>query len=150
MNGYTCFSGEQPIASTTDSVHLQRASRVFFFQNAACTNCGKCNTVCPVELEVNFLGRFSEYGFFDKCLALGAENCVECGLCAFVCPARRPLVQFIVHAKRAIRTEVFRDVSMEEAMTSDLQRPIPPAVKLFEAAPQDDTSRQRAGGKGEE
>jgi electron transport complex protein RnfC len=87
MNGYTCFSGEQPITSTTDSVHLQRSSQVFVFQNAACTNCGKCNTVCPVDLEVNLLGRFSEYAIFDKCLALGAENCVECGLCAFVCPA---------------------------------------------------------------
>ncbi|MGD8228945.1 MAG: hypothetical protein PVI20_14290, partial [Desulfobacteraceae bacterium] len=83
MNGYTCFSDEQPITPTTDSVHLQRASQVFVFQNAACTNCGKCNTVCPVDLEVNFLGRYSEYGIFDKCLALGAENCVECGLCAF-------------------------------------------------------------------
>jgi electron transport complex protein RnfC len=150
MNGYTCFSGEQPITSTTDSVHLQRASQVFVFQNAACTNCGKCNTVCPVDLEVNLLGRFSEYAIFDKCLALGAENCVECGLCAFVCPARRPLVQFIVHAKRAIKTEAFRDVSMEEAMASDTHGPIPPAIKLFDASPQDDPSKQRPGGKVEE
>jgi len=150
MNGYTCFSNEQPITSTTDSVHLQRASQVFVFQNAPCTNCGKCNTVCPVDLEVNFLGRFSEYGIFDKCLVLGVENCVECGLCAYVCPARRPLVQFIVHAKRAINTEAFRGVSMEEAMASDTQGPIPPAIKLFDASPQENSSNQWAGGKVEE
>ena len=150
MNGYACFSGEQPITSTTDSVHLQRASQVFVFQNVACTNCGKCNTICPVDLEVNLLGRFSEYAIFDKCLALGAENCVECGLCAYVCPARRPLVQFIVHAKRAIKTEAFKDVSMEEAMASNAQGPIPPAIKLFDASPEDDPSKQWAGGEVEE
>ena len=150
MNGYTCFSDEQPITSTTDSVHLQRSSQVFVFQNAACTNCGKCNTVCPVDLEVNLLGRFSEYAIFDKCLALGAENCVECGLCAFVCPARRPLVQFIVHAKRAIKTEAFKDVNMEEAMASDAHGPIPPAIKLFDASPEEDPSKPWAGGKVEE
>jgi electron transport complex protein RnfC len=147
INGYTCFSGEQPITSTTDSIHLQRASQIFVYQNAACTNCGKCNAVCPVDLEVNLLGRFSEYAIFDKCLALGAENCVECGLCAYVCPARRPLVQFIVHAKRAIKTEAFKDVNMEEAMASDAHGPIPPAIKLFDASPEEDPSKQWAGGK---
>ena len=150
MNGHTCFSGEQPVTSTTDSVHLQRFSQVFVFQNAACTNCGKCNTVCPVDLEVNLLGRFSEYAIFDKCSALGAENCVECGLCAFVCPARRPLVQFIVHAKRAIKAAEFMDVGMEEAMASDTQGPTPPAIKLFDTAPEEDPSKQWAGGKVEE
>jgi electron transport complex protein RnfC len=150
MNGYTCFSGEQPITSTTDSIHLQRTSQVFVYQNTACTNCGKCNTVCPVDLEVNLLGRFSEYAIFDKCLALGAENCVECGLCAYVCPARRPLVQFIVHAKRAIKTEAIRGESMEEAMLSDIQGPLPPPIKLFDTSPQEDASKQRAGGSVEE
>ena len=150
MNGYTCFSGEQPITCTTDAVHLQRSSQVFSFQNMACTNCGKCNTVCPVDLEVNLLGRFSEYGIFDQCLALGAENCVECGLCAFVCPARRPLVQFIVHAKGAIKTETFRDVGMEEAMASDTQGPMPPAIKLFDASPGQDSSKELTGVKTQE
>jgi electron transport complex protein RnfC len=151
MKGYTCFSGEQPITSTTESAYLQRASQIFYFQNATCTNCGKCNTVCPVDLEVNFLGRFSEYGIFDKCLTLGAENCVECGLCAYVCPARRPLVQFIVHAKRAIKNEASRrDVHTKEAVAGDTQAPIPPPIRLFEALPEDETIRQRAGGKAEE
>ena len=59
-------------------------------------------------------------------------------------------MQFIVHAKRAIKAEVFRDVSMEEAMASDTHGPIPPAIKLFDAAPEDDPSKQWAGGKVEE
>jgi electron transport complex protein RnfC len=148
MNGYTCFSDGQPITSTVDSVYLQRASQVFVFQNAACTNCGKCNTVCPVDLEASLLGRLSEYAIFDKCLALGAENCVECGLCAYVCPARRPLVQFIVQAKLAIKAEASRrGVGMEEPIAGDTQARIPPAIKLFEALPQDESSRQGAGGK---
>ena len=150
MNGYTCFSDEQPITSTTDSVHLQKSSEVFVFQNTACTNCGKCNAICPVDLEVNLLGRFSEYGIFEKCLSLGAENCVECGLCAFVCPARRPLVQFIVHAKHAIRAETIRQISMEEAMASDTRGPIPPAIKLFDTSPEEGPSKELTGGKAQE
>jgi electron transport complex protein RnfC len=150
MYGYTCFSDEQPITATTDSIHLQRSSRVFAFQNVACTNCGKCNAVCPVDLEVNLLGRFSEYGFYDKCLDLGAENCIECGLCAFVCPARRPLVQFIVHAKQAIKREGVTDVSTEEVMASDTERPISSAIKLFDSSPKEDSSKHLAGGEPQE
>lgn len=147
MYGYTCFSDEQPITATTDSIHLQRSSQVFAFQNVACINCGKCNAVCPVDLEVNLLGRFSEYGIYDKCLALGAANCIECGLCAFVCPARRPLVQFIVHSKHAMEREAVTDVIREEVMASDTDRPISPAIKLFASSPKEDPSKHVAGGE---
>ena len=149
MRGYTCFSDEQPITSTTDSLHVQRSSEVFPFQDVACTNCGKCTAICPVDLEVNLLGRFSEYGIFDKCRNLGAEDCIECGLCAFVCPARRPLVQYIVHAKHEIQdgNAMPGNVSMEEAMACDACGPVCPAVRLFDMSAGEDLPEESAGGK---
>jgi len=149
MRGYTCFSDEQPITSTTDSLHLQRSSEVFSFQDIACTNCGKCTAICPVDLEVNLLGRFSEYGIFDKCGDLGAEHCIECGLCAFVCPARRPLVQYIVRAKHAIQNgnAMASKVNMEEAMDCDACGPVCPAIRLFDMSEEKDLPEESAGGK---
>ena len=116
MGGYTCFSDEQPIGSDTMSVSIQSPSDVALFQDTACTNCGKCNTVCPVDLEVNLLGRFSEYNVFDKCRTFGAENCIECGLCAYVCPARRPLVHLITHAKQVIEAQGPVDESADQGI----------------------------------
>ncbi|MBW2284053.1 MAG: 4Fe-4S dicluster domain-containing protein [Deltaproteobacteria bacterium] len=135
FRGYACFSDEQPVAADTGSIHVQAPADVFFYQQTACTNCGKCNAICPVDLEVNLLGRYSEYGVFDKCRSLGAENCIECGLCAYVCPARRPLVQFISHAKHAIRTQTMSQISMEEALACNACGPTCPALRLFETGP---------------
>ena len=137
LTGFACFSADQPVTAAIDTVHVQAPSEVFFFENRACTNCGKCNYACPVNLEVNLLGRYSEYGIFEKCRDLGAENCIECGLCAYVCPARRPLVQYLVHAKHVIETETFEDVSMEEVMACNACGPTCPAIRLFETTQQE-------------
>jgi hypothetical protein len=59
-------------------------------------------------------------------------------------------VQFIVHAKGAIKTEAFKGESMQEAMASDTQGPSPPAIKLFDASPQENSSKQRAAGEEEQ
>jgi electron transport complex protein RnfC len=151
MRGYACFSDEQPVTSTTDSIHLQEPQEIFLYQNTACVNCGKCNAICPVDLEVNLLGRFSEYGIFDKCRDLGAENCIECGLCAYVCPAHRPLVQLISHAKHTIQTEAIEEVSMEEAMACHACGPVCPAIRLFESTTEEENETvDQTGGKQQE
>lgn len=148
MRGYTCFSDEQPVTSNIDSIHIQEPKEIYLFENTACVNCGKCNAICPVDLEVNLLGRFSEYGIFEKCRDLGAENCIECGLCAYVCPAHRPLVQMISHAKHVIQNEAIEVMGMEEAMACDACGPICPAIRLFESATEEgNASMDQIGGK---
>ncbi len=105
MHGYACFSDEQPMTATSDSILVQNPAEVHRFENTACINCGKCSAVCPEKLEVNLLGRFSEYDIFDKCAELGVENCIECGLCVYVCPAQRPLLHLLAHAKLVVKEE---------------------------------------------
>lgn len=132
LNGYACFSDDQPITPESDSVMIQEPSEVYEYQEFSCINCGKCNAICPVDLEVNMLGRFSEFGIFDKCKKLGVENCIECGLCAYVCPAHRPTVQFLIHAKNVLETEPPADLSMKEALECNICGPSCHAIRLFD------------------
>jgi electron transport complex protein RnfC len=137
MRGYACFSDEQPVTAATDSIHVQEPSEVFFYETKACANCGRCNAICPVNLEVNLLGRYSEYGIFEKCRGLGAENCIDCGLCAYVCPACRPLVQLISHAKHVIRTMTAEYTSKEDILAIEEGEHPHPVIRLFETAPEE-------------
>jgi electron transport complex protein RnfC len=142
MGGYACFSDEQPIGPDTMSVTVQSPSDVAYFQDTACTNCGKCNTVCPVDLEVNLLGRFSEYNLFDKCRIFGAENCIECGLCAYVCPARRPLVHLIVHAKQVIEAQGPEDENADQGIPCETCENSCKPLRLFEPAPREESTEE--------
>jgi electron transport complex protein RnfC len=137
MRGYACFSDEQPVTAAIDSIHVQPPSEVFFYETKACANCGRCNAICPVNLEVNLLGRFSEYGIFEKCRGLGAENCIDCGLCAYVCPACRPLVQLISHAKHVIRTMTIEHASKGDVLAIEEGEHPHPVIRLFETAPEE-------------
>ena len=42
----------------------------------ACTNCGTCESECPVEAIAEKDGKH----------AINAETCVDCGACSAVCP----------------------------------------------------------------
>lgn len=137
MRGYACFSDDQPVTAATDSIHVQAPTEIFFYQTNACANCGQCNAICPVNLEVNLLGRYSEYGIFEKCSDLGAENCIDCGLCAYVCPARRPLVQLISHAKHVIQTITIEHASKEDILAIEEGEHPHPVIRLFETAPEE-------------
>lgn len=39
------------------------------------------------------MNAYGNAGDYDKCVELGAMDCIECGSCAYVCPARIQLVQ---------------------------------------------------------
>lgn len=95
MMGRAAYSTDFPVMRDTDAVLIQDGSEADSITGSQCINCGKCVSVCPVNLQVNLLARYSEFSLFDKCAALEVDFCVECGVCAYVCTAGRPLVQFI-------------------------------------------------------
>ena len=103
MRGYTCYNTDTPINGDMDLLVVQDASEVVFNQNLPCMSCGKCVNVCPVDLDVNLITRYSEFSIFEQCLELGVDKCIECGLCAYVCPSGRSLVQLIRLAKKEIQ-----------------------------------------------
>ena len=133
MKGYACYSDEQPLTAGADCLMFQSPGEVSVFEDGVCTNCGRCVRVCPVDLEVNLLGRFSEFNFFDRCAELGVENCVECGLCAYVCPAGRPLVHLLAHAKYSLREAPPEQQTLEQAVACQTCGAC--SVRLFDVSP---------------
>ncbi len=102
FKGDACYSIDIPITHDVDLLYVQDADDVFFNENNQCINCGTCVRVCPVDLDVNLLCRYSEFSIFEKCLEMDVKSCIECGLCAYYCPSGRSLVQFIRLAKKEV------------------------------------------------
>jgi Na+-translocating ferredoxin:NAD+ oxidoreductase subunit C len=102
FRGYTCFSTDIPITEEMDAVYIQSLEETVHFHNNQCMNCGRCVKVCPVNLDVNLICKYSEFSLFETCRDMGVAVCIECGLCAYHCPSGRSLVQFIRLAKSEI------------------------------------------------
>jgi len=102
MRGYTCFSTGVPVTDDVDSIYVQHADDddISCYWNNQCMNCGRCVKVCPVDLDVNLICRYSEFSLFEQCYELGVMICIECGLCAYHCPSGRSLVQLLRLAKK--------------------------------------------------
>ncbi|MBN1355393.1 4Fe-4S dicluster domain-containing protein [bacterium] len=103
---------ETPITRTTNGVIIIPKEKVIPFSDAPCINCGRCVQICPVNIQVNLVGRFSEFGLFETAVKNGSGSCVECGLCAYVCPSRRPLMQYMQFANSEFE-KIMNQVSQE-------------------------------------
>jgi electron transport complex protein RnfC len=103
LRGETVYHTDIPVGDDIDLICLQDSSQVILNENRPCMSCGKCVRVCPVQLDVNLICRFSEFSLFENCRELDVFDCIECGLCAYNCPSRRSLVQFIKLAKSELQ-----------------------------------------------
>jgi Na+-translocating ferredoxin:NAD+ oxidoreductase RnfC subunit len=65
--------------------------------------------VCPENLQVHHLARYSEFSLFERTVEYRLDDCIECGICATVCPSRRPLLQRIRLAKRELAAAAAAD-----------------------------------------
>jgi electron transport complex protein RnfC len=70
-----------------------------------CINCGRCVTVCPVNLVPGMLSMYCAKDRFEEAAARGLLACIECGCCDYVCPSRRPMVHLFRHAKHQLMEE---------------------------------------------
>ncbi len=132
LRGSAVPDPSRPIRANTHQLLLQAPDRVHRFQRQACTNCGNCTDICPVDLEVHLLGRFAEYDRHDRCADLAVERCVDCGLCAYVCPAHRPLAQLMMHAKQTLWRSPERRQAPVETGGCNACGPSCPAIRLFD------------------
>jgi H+/Na+-translocating ferredoxin:NAD+ oxidoreductase subunit C len=105
---------DAPITRNTDGITVIRSEKVIPFTDAPCINCGRCVDICPVHIQVNLVGRYSEFGLFELAVKGGSGSCVDCGLCAYVCPSRRPLMQYMQFANNEFDKQMERQRSMLE------------------------------------
>ena len=74
-----------------------------FVNERECILCGKCNSVCPVNLiPVFIMKNIDNKRLLNK---LNVNKCIECGLCSYICPSNVNLKKYIAKAKEVINNE---------------------------------------------
>jgi len=102
MRGFAQWSLDGVVDAGLDALTVIRAGTYPDWTAEPCVNSGRCIDICPVDLQVQLIGRYAEFELFDQTAELGIDQCFECGLCAAVCTARRPLLQYIRLAKAGL------------------------------------------------
>ena len=81
----------------------------------SCIRCGKCITVCPMNLEPVFMYMYYSKGDFENMEKYHITDCFECGSCSFNCPARMPLTHAFKTAKLMFQAKAAKEKAAAEA-----------------------------------
>jgi electron transport complex protein RnfC len=95
MMGKAIASTDVPVVKGISGIILVPAAESVRKVIKPCIRCGKCITVCPVNLEPYLLMTLSEKSLFERAEKERITDCMECGSCSFTCPADRPLLDYI-------------------------------------------------------
>lgn len=68
-----------------------------------CIRCTQCETVCPVDLQPQFLHASIEAKAWDKVQALNLDACLFCSACTMACPSEIPLRDQLIDASQQIK-----------------------------------------------
>ena len=74
-----------------------------------CIHCGKCVSVCPMNLIPFHIHRAYKFGKISECEEYNISDCLECGSCAYICPARISLVSEFRVIKKQISENSSQD-----------------------------------------
>lgn len=104
-------------ATSFDAPTIKGTSGVLFFtekedrheDNPQCIRCGKCISVCPMNLEPVFMYMYYSKGDLDSLAKYHVSDCFECGSCAYNCPARMPLTHAFKTAKLMLQTKMEKE-----------------------------------------
>jgi len=103
MTGMAHYDRDIPITKETEGLFALAHDEIQLSGDyRQCINCGRCVTVCPVNLLPGILSLYCAKDRFDMAEADGLFRCIECGCCDYVCPSRRPMVHLFRHAKRQV------------------------------------------------
>ncbi len=142
MLGHAQYSLDGTVDSGINALMLIPESSIVPWSTEPCINCGRCINACPVNLQIQLIGRYSEFSLFERTKDLEIEQCIDCGLCASACTARRPLLQLVDLAKSEIaKTEEAEGISKQESSATIKGRRIlttpenNPALSIFSGLP---------------
>lgn len=110
-------------ATSFEAPNIKGTAGVLFFteeedknvENPKCIRCGKCITVCPMNLEPVFMYMYYSKGDYENMEKYHILDCFECGSCAFNCPARLPLTHAFKTAKLMFQTKAVKDKAKADA-----------------------------------
>ena len=110
-------------ATSFDAPTVKGISGVLFFteeedrmvENPQCIRCGKCLTVCPMNLEPVFMYMYYSKGDYENLEKYHVMDCFECGSCSYNCPARMPLTHAFKTAKLMLQAKAAKEKAAAEA-----------------------------------
>ena len=110
-------------ATSFDAPTVKGISGVLYFteeedrmvENPQCIRCGKCLTVCPMNLEPVFMYMYYSKGDYENLEKYHVMDCFECGSCSYNCPARMPLTHAFKTAKLMLQAKAAKEKAAAEA-----------------------------------
>ena len=110
-------------ATSFDAPTIKGTAGVLFFteeedkniDDPTCIRCGKCITVCPMNLEPVFMYMYYSKGDFENMEKYHVNDCFECGSCTYNCPARMPLTHAFKTAKLMFQDRAAAEKAKAEA-----------------------------------
>jgi len=102
MRGYTVYDVDHGLEKGAYAVTVVPKDAFPPMVGDPCINCSECVLHCPARIRPDMIGRYAEYGQFEKTLAYGLASCMECGQCSYWCTARRPLLHYIRFARKEL------------------------------------------------
>ena len=115
MMGICATSFDAPTIKGTAGVLYFTEEEDRMVENPQCIRCGKCITVCPMNLEPVFMYMYYSKGDYENMEKYHVMDCFECGSCAFNCPARMPLTHAFKTAKLMFQDKAAREKAAAEA-----------------------------------
>ena len=115
MMGICATSFEAPTIKGTAGVLFFTEKEDKTVEEPTCIRCGKCITVCPMNLEPCFMYMYYSKGDFENMAKYHIMDCFECGSCSYNCPARMPLTHAFKTAKLMIQSKAAKEKAAAEA-----------------------------------
>jgi len=103
MMGSSVPNDTWPITKTTNAILAFGEKEATLPEPSPCIRCGRCVTVCPMQLTPATFEKKYLAGDLESLKKLKIGLCIECGCCAYTCPAKRNLVHSIRMGKQALR-----------------------------------------------
>lgn len=102
MMGVAAHTIDIPVTKLTSGILCLTKKAVAKPEESNCINCGRCLSVCPMNLLPLKLAENSTPDRYEEFYTYHGMDCIECGSCSFICTASRHLVQRIRSGKRNV------------------------------------------------
>lgn len=119
MRGAALESAEVPVHKGTGGVLAFAGREEKRVKNPQCIRCGRCVSVCPMNLQPVFLYQYAAANKLDALEAANVMDCVECGACTYVCPGRVPLTQMFRESKQRLEELWAAEQVVDESETAE-------------------------------
>jgi electron transport complex protein RnfC len=102
MMGKAISNTDVPVVKGTSGIILFPVEESGRSEIQTCIRCGRCISICALNMEPYLLAKLSEKGLFERAEKEGITNCMECGSCAYSCPSGRPVLDYIRLGKATV------------------------------------------------